>query len=174
VQNENRVWDFASGAEHVSANRKTRVSVTIGGRTDDTARPLPDPNGGETHLFYQEAYLRYDVTAYLGGPFTLKLQGWDRQRHQTQGGVPNPWTELQQLVALDIAPRFTVGTGYEYTGHPQFPDHYFNGIFAYAINASSNVSLFAGQRRGGLRCVSGVCRVYPPFEGVRLDVTVRF
>ena len=49
-----------------------------------------------------------------------------------------------------------------------------NGIFAYAINSSSNISLFAGQRRGGLRCVSGVCRVYPPVEGVRLDVTVRF
>lgn len=172
-QNENRVWDVASGAEHVSKNRKTRVSATIGGRTDDTPRALPHPEGGETHLFYQEAYLRYDVTTHLGGPFTLKLQGWDRRRHQTQGGIPDPWTELQHLFALDIA-RFTVGAGYEYTGNPQFPDHYFNGLFAYAINASSNVSLFAGQRRGGLRCVSGVCRVYPPFEGVRLDVTVRF
>jgi hypothetical protein len=36
------------------------------------------------------------------------------------------------------------------------------------------VSLFVGQRRGALRCVSGVCRQFPPFEGARLEVTSRF
>jgi hypothetical protein len=172
-QNANRVWDFASGAEHVSPNRRTRVSATFGGRTDDTPRLLTDPNGSETHVFYQEAYLRYDVTAWLAGPFTLKLQGWDRRRRQTLS-VEGPWTELQQLVALDVAPRFSFGAGYEYTGNPQFPANYVNGFFSYAISSSSNVSLFAGQRRGGLRCVSGICRVYPPFEGVRVDATFRF
>jgi len=28
--------------------------------------------------------------------------------------------------------------------------------------------------RGGLKCVSGVCRVLPPFEGVKLSATLRF
>ncbi|HEX4339269.1 MAG TPA: DUF6029 family protein [Polyangiaceae bacterium] len=172
--NLNKVWDFASGFELVSADRRSRVSATLGTRFDDTARLIPDPSGGETNVFYRELYGRYEASEWLGGPFTLRLQGWDRRRHQTLGGVTTPWTELQQLIALDYAPRLTVGAGFEYTGNPQFPPTYFNGMLGYNFNSSSNVSLFAGQRRGGLRCVSGVCRVYPPFEGVRVDATFRF
>jgi hypothetical protein len=36
------------------------------------------------------------------------------------------------------------------------------------------VNLFVGQRRGGIRCVSGVCRPFPPFEGVKLELSSRF
>ena len=127
-----------------------------------------------THVFYRELYGRYEATEWLGGPFTLRLQGWDRRRHQTLGGVATPWTELQQLVGIDYAPHLTAGAGFEYTGNPQFPPTYFYGMLGYNFDSSSNVSIFAGQRRGGLRCVSGVCRVYPPFEGVRVDATIRF
>jgi hypothetical protein len=172
--NLNKIWDFASGFELVSKNRKSRAVATFGTRFDDTARLIADPNGGETHMFYRELYGRYELTQWLGGPFALKLQGWDRHRHQTLGGVASPWIELQQLVGIDYAPHLTFGAGFEYTSNPQFAPTYFNGMIGYNINSSSNISLFAGQRRGGLRCVSGVCRVYPPFEGVRLDATFRF
>lgn len=173
-ENLNRIWDFATGFELVSRNRKSRAIATLGTRFDDTARLIDDPNGGQTHVFYRELYGRYEVTQWLGGPFALKLQGWDRVRHQTLSGVPEPWVELQQLVGIDYAPHLTFGAGFEYTGNPQFAPTYFNGTVGYNFNSSSNISLFAGQRRGGLRCVSGVCRVYPPFEGVRLDATFRF
>jgi hypothetical protein len=36
------------------------------------------------------------------------------------------------------------------------------------------VSVFVGQRRGAIRCVSGVCRQFPPFEGARLELVSRF
>lgn len=173
-QNLDRVWDFATGLELVSKDRRSRLTATLGTRFDDTDRFIPDPNGGETHVFYRELYGRYEATEWLGGPFTLRLQGWDRRRHQTLSGVTTPWTELQQLVGVDYAPHLSIGTGFEYTGNPQFPPTYFYGMLGYNFNSSSNVSLFAGQRRGGLRCVSGVCRVYPPFEGVRVDATIRF
>jgi hypothetical protein len=39
---------------------------------------------------------------------------------------------------------------------------------------SSNLRLFVGEARGGLKCVSGVCRLFPPFQGVKLTATVRF
>ena len=173
TDNLNRVWDFATGLEIVSRDRKSRATATLGSRFDDTARLIPDPNGGATHVFYRELYGRYEMTQWLGGPFSLKLQGWDRWRHQTLG-VAKPWTELQQLVTVDYAGRLSVGGSFEYTGNPQFPPTYFSGSLGYNFGPSSNIALFAGQRRGGLRCVSGVCRVYPPFEGVRVDATFRF
>jgi hypothetical protein len=36
------------------------------------------------------------------------------------------------------------------------------------------VAVFVGQRRGAVRCVSGVCRQFPPFEGAKLEITSRF
>ncbi|MFO0755818.1 MAG: hypothetical protein U0359_04975 [Byssovorax sp.] len=36
------------------------------------------------------------------------------------------------------------------------------------------VAVFVGQRRGAIRCVSGVCRQFPPFEGAKLELTSRF
>jgi hypothetical protein len=172
--NANRIWDFASGLEARSRNGKSRGTLTTGTRFDDTDRAIQDAGGGETHVFYRELYARYDVIAWLGGPYSLKLQGWDRRRRETVGGIEGPWTELSQLVAIDYAPRLTVGGSFEYTGNPQFAPTYFAGMLGYNFSSSSNVSLFAGQRRGGLRCVSGVCRIYPPFEGVRIDATFRF
>ena len=171
---EDGIWDLATGVELASSDGKRRGTLTTGVRADDTSRWIPDPNGGETHVFYREAYVRENVSEWLGGPFTLKLQGYGRRRHQTQGGVAAPWTEIQQILAVEWSGRVTVGTGFEYTGNPQFPPTYFNGFFSYNLTSSSSIAFFGGQRRGGLRCVSGVCRIYPPFEGVRVDATFRF
>jgi hypothetical protein len=43
------------------------------------------------------------------------------------------------------------------------------------VNLSSRVvfNLLAGQIRGGPKCVSGACRVFPPFAGVRLETVIR-
>ena len=62
----------------------------------------------------------------------------------------------------------------EYTTRTDLPNTYFNGSVIYKFNASSNVKVFAGQQRGGLKCISGVCRIFPAFEGARLELTVRF
>jgi hypothetical protein len=44
----------------------------------------------------------------------------------------------------------------------------------YVAKLFDAVGLFVGQRRGATRCVSGVCRQFPPFEGARLEITSRF
>jgi hypothetical protein len=172
-QNLNRVWDAAGGFEIVSQRGKSRASATVGSRFDDAERLL-ESTYGETHTFYREVYTRYDVIQWLGGPFALKFQGWHRRRHQTLGGPQEPYIELQHLTSIEWAPRLSAGIGLEYTGNPLFAPTYVNGVISYAFSPSSNISIFAGQRRGGLRCVSGVCRVFPPFEGVRIDATFRF
>jgi hypothetical protein len=174
-KNENDVWDFAAGLELRAASRRSRATATVGSRFDTMDRAVPDPaGGGETRVFYREVSVRHDVLEWLGGPFALKVQGYGRRRRLTLGGPKNPFWEVQELVAVEWDARLTAGIGFEYTGNPEFPPTYVNGVLGYNPSASSNLSLFVGQRRGGLRCVSGICRVYPGFEGVRLDATFRF
>ena len=90
------------------------------------------------------------------------------------GGPEHPWFEGQHLTGVDFAPYLSAAFGAEYSTNPAVPDTYFNGQVAYKITQSSSVSGFVGQRRGALRCVGGVCRIYPAFEGARIDATVRF
>jgi hypothetical protein len=169
----NRVLDTAVGVELRSRDRRSKADISVGSRVDNADRELLTDQG-PTHVFYREVYTRHQVTWALGGPFTLDLQGWHRRRHQTLGGPGVPWNEGDELIGLDYAPHWSVAAGFSYDTNPAVPPTYFNGQVGYRITSDSSVSLFVGQRRGALRCVGGVCRVFPPFEGASLDVTLRF
>jgi hypothetical protein len=170
--NLNRVWDIATGLEITSQRRRSRATGTIGARIDETDREIVDGRGFATHRFYQESYARYDVIRFIGGPWSLQLQGWHRRRLQSFGGPLDRYYQGQHLTGLTYA-EFNAAVGFEYDTDPQTPDIYLNGQLGYELGAGSSLSLFVGQRRGGLRCVGGVCRIFPPFEGARLDLTVR-
>lgn len=173
--NLDQVWDLAVGTEATSSDRKSHANAVVGARFDKTHRWVKEPiTGDNTHVFYREVYARYDIVHHLKGPFSLQLQGWHRRRRQTLGGPDTPYFQGSHTTALQWAPRFTFGLGVGYDQNPLFPLTYFNGQVTYKIDSSSNITIFAGQRRGGLRCISGVCRIFPPFEGVRADATIRF
>jgi hypothetical protein len=172
--NLNRVWDLASGLELSAQQRKSRYNAMVGGRIDETDREIAHPEGAETNVFYQEVYTRYDLVRWLGGPFSVQFQGVHRRRFQTLGGPSNPWSEGHHLTGVEWGRGISTAFGVEYDTNPATPDLYFNGQAIYRFTGDSSVSLFVGQRRGTLRCVGGVCRVFPPFEGTRLDATLRF
>ena len=173
-ENLNRVWDLATGLEITSQKKKSRHNFTVGARIDETDREIFDSGGNPTNVFYEENYARYDIIRWIDGPFSLQLQGWHRHRRQTLGGPDDTWFEGQHLTGFEWAPHLSTGFGIEYDTNPATPDLYFNGNVAWRFTSDTSVALFVGQRRGALRCLGGVCRVYPPFEGARLDATVRF
>jgi len=47
--------------------------------------------------------------------------------------------------------------------------HFFNGQVGWTFRQGTSIRVFAGGQRGGLRCVSGVCRVFPSFQGVKAE-----
>ena len=77
-------------------------------------------------------------------------------------------------MALKVSPKYIFSQGFEYTSLNGQPPVYFNGSVRYNFRSDSSVVLFVGEQRGGLRCVSGVCRVFPAFEGARMELTMRF
>jgi Family of unknown function (DUF6029) len=169
----NRVLDSATGFELHSRDRHSKLDLSVGSRVDDTDRAIVT-DSGETQVFYREIYTRHQAAIALGGPFALELQGWHRRRHQTIGGPGAPWSEGDELLGFDYAPHWSVAVGFSYDTNPAVPPSYVNGQLGYRMSSDSSLSLFVGQRRGALRCVGGVCRVFPPFEGAALDLTLRF
>lgn len=174
AQRLNRVYDVSSGFALDSRDRRRHLELALGGRLDEAERELVLADGSRSHLFYTEAYLRHEIELPLAGDFSASLTGRHRRRAQAEGGPGEPWLEGEEVLGIEWADHSSLGLGAEYDTRPGVPGSYFNVELSHRPTPSSRVALFAGQRRGAQRCVGGICRLYPPFEGVRLDVAWRF
>ena len=86
------------------------------------------------------------------------------------------WEEGQAAVALKKASKLALTAGYEFTtlaSEQQNRHHFGNVAVLWYLSSASSVRLFAGSQRPGLRCVSGLCRQFPAFNGVRLEFVLR-
>ncbi len=170
-QVHNDVWDGLGGFEWYFDHARSHFFASAGAR-DDTKR------SGE--FFYNEFHAEYAFTKIIAGPFSFELSGRHRLRkEETQnprgaGGKEEPWREGEHYTALKVAPKWVFSQGIEYTTLLGLPTYYFNGSVLFRFTEGSNVKLLVGQQRGGLKCVSGVCKVFPAFDGARAELTLRF
>jgi hypothetical protein len=167
---EDIVYDGVGGFEYYFDDKLSHVFGSAGAR-DDTR---------EDSVFqYREHHLEYSIAKYLGGPWSLEIQGRHRHRKEALFNLDtnqnaNWWVEGENYVALRMAPKWVFTQGFEYTTLVGQPLLYFNGAVLYKFTSSSNVRVFVGEQRGAFRCASGICRFFPAFEGARAELTLRF
>ncbi len=188
-------WDTAVGIDFSREKGKSHARAWTGMRLAERAVPTGGTTAnGETDVLYYEGYIRYDLVKHLKGPFSLQLQGFHRNRY-LPGSHPRPWNEGENYTAFHWSPHLSAIVGYEYSTRPgcdpsrstnnQFEIvlcHYVSGGLTYRSGSAAKlvdqifntVNVFVGQRRGAIRCVSGVCRLFPPFEGARVELVSRF
>jgi hypothetical protein len=68
---------------------------------------------------------------------------------------------------------------YEWTDNPETvffakKKNWWAGQFEVKFGKAHSVRLFVGSTKGSTKCAGGVCRVLPPFKGVRLEAVLRF
>jgi hypothetical protein len=133
-------------------------------------------------LLHGDDVVRGDLHFELNGAqaiderFSLTLHALhiERKKHVSRI-LDEEFREGTLLVGVRIHPWIGIGGGYDYTTEPGQPKRdYFSGNVEWYITPSSTLRVFAGSARGGLRCTSGVCRVFPPFEGAKVTATLRF
>lgn len=167
-KNEDYVWDGVGGFQFDWDDARSYLYSQAEVRHDIL---------GDGTTYFHEAGFTYTLSKYLGRYFGKPVSVEVTGRHRNRGfgeGSSGQWHEGENYVALKIAPKWVLSQGFEYTTRPGYPTDYFNGGILYKITSDSNIKLFVGQQRGGLKCVNGVCRVFPAFEGARLEVTLRF
>jgi hypothetical protein len=167
---EDVVWDSVAGFEYLFDDRLSHAFASAGVR-DDTRR--------DGVFQYREQHLEYSIAKYLGGPWSVEIQG--RGRHRDEQGFnldananSQYWFEGENYVAVRMAPKWVFSQGFEYTTLSGQPTTYVNGSVIYKFTSSSNLRAFVGEQRGAFRCASGICRFFPAFEGARLELTLRF
>jgi hypothetical protein len=182
-------WDTAVGTDLGFEHGHSHARAWVGARTTDRLAPAETGSAGVTAVFYREGYIRYDLVKHIAGPFSIQAQGVHRHRREP-ASFELPWWEGENYTAFQWAPHIAAIFGYEYSNREgcspgatnQQMCHYFNGGLQWRSLSSKNalyqlfdtIGVFVGQRRGAVRCVSGVCRLFPPFEGARLEVVSRF
>ncbi len=164
-QVQDNVEDIVAGEELYFDGARSHLFASTGFRNDDIE---------DGALFYREFHVEYAFTKHLAGPVSLELQGRHRYRYEFGQNANAYWNEGENYTALKIAPKWVFTQGTEYTTLVGQPTFYLNGQVLYRLTGATNVKLFVGEQRAGLRCVSGVCRLFPAFEGARVEVTVRF
>lgn len=123
-----------------------------------------------------DGHLELDVAQALDDRWSLTLHALHEERKKHESPIlDEEFREGTLSAGFRLRPWVTVAGGYDYTTEPtQRRRDYFHANLGWDITPSSSLRLFVGSARGGLRCVSGVCRVLPPFEGVKLTATLRF
>jgi hypothetical protein len=90
--------------------------------------------------------------------------------------VARIWSEGQVYLSFKRAERYSAALGHEY--YTEFPGtvrpSYWNGNVSWTIVPGVLVRLFVGGQRAGIKCVNGVCRNYPAFDGARGELVAHF
>jgi len=138
-----------------------------------------------------DGHVELEMSQALSSRLSVELIGRHRYRNKRVIGKVNKWHEGEWALGLRFSPYMVVAGGWEYTSDPAKPHppcgevgepvcetydnmHFFNGQVSWTFRGGSTVRIFAGGQRGGLRCVSGVCRVFPSFQGIKAEAVVRF
>lgn len=167
----NDVWDPYIGFEIQGENARTHAYITTGARFDSNVMP-EQYDGFESTVYYREHYFRYDIVKKLAGRWSIQTAGFHRYRMKF-AQTPLPWREGENYLSLLYVPKLTLAFGYEYTTVSGEAVEFFSGQASYRITSDTVVRTFVGQQRQALRCISGVCRVFPAFEGARLELVIR-
>jgi hypothetical protein len=170
----NDIIDPYVGFEINLEHGRTHAYGSTGIRIDDAATPTPyDGLVDPTTIYYREHYVRYDAVKKITGPFSIQTAGFHRYRFHPLRS-PTPWREGENYISLIYSPTLSGALGVEYSTYGGDLKMFYNGQLQYRITTDTVVRLFVGQTRPALRCVSGVCRQFPAFEGAKLEAVVRF
>ena len=165
------VWDGVSGIEWNFDDSRSHLYASTGARNDTLTTGDP---------YYRELHAEYTLTKHLSGPYSLELTGRHRLRYEQNQNehAPSykeaPWREGEHYTAIKVSPKWVFTQGIEYTTLIGLPTYYVNGAVRHNFTSGSNLTVFVGEQRGGLKCVSGVCKIFPAYEGARAELTVRF
>ncbi len=78
-------------------------------------------------------------------------------------------------LSVNLPPAWSITGQLEYLTDSATEQTTFPGMFLqWKPDSASFVRLFVGRSKGGLKCSGGVCRIFPDFEGVKLETTLRF
>jgi hypothetical protein len=167
-QRPGNIHDPYAGFDGHWNGARSRAGVMLGRRTVHLS-------GTRAHVRVDD-HVQADVVHTVGAHWNFEVHLLHAERKKDDSAIlRRRFREGTLLVSLRYRPHVGLAVGYDYTTDPtQRKVRYFSGNLDWEIHRAALLRLFVGSQRGGLRCLSGVCRTLPPFEGVKLVATLRY
>ena len=144
------------------------VNMLAGYRVEDASSPL---------LFFSDTGTWHcQINAFYTFSPGLSLEAdWKSKRVKSE--IYN-FYEDRAFLALHWVSRGIVTLFYERSNDPELmlvsdKTEWWAGQFEVKLSSSNSISATWGSTRGGVKCSGGVCRAFPPFEGLRLEMIFR-
>ncbi len=151
-------------------------------------------NGITLFADYASDPFKFEDTRVAGGAvWDYSLAGrWSTQLHFEYQYIEREVVEKTKIhngvviLGVSRSPELSLSFIWEVSNDPYLTDlsgdptsekkyRYWPGLEAsYKINSANTISLFAGKRRGGPACSSGICYEVLDFEGVELRLRTKF
>ncbi len=166
------IFDPYAGCEVGWQDGRSRGSVSGGVRNSYYAARAQQAGA----LAASVVHGKYLISQSISGPWSVELNGLHMSHRDRVVDALVPWMEGQAYLSLKRAGLFSVSLGYEYfTEAPTVTrPQYLNVNASWTVTQALTLRAFAGGQRGGIKCVNGICRNYPAFDGVRLEVVARY
>jgi len=143
---------------------------------------------------YASDEFKSEITRYAaGGVWDYQAgRAWSAQLHLEYQFLEREFVEKDRMhngvliLGVSRSSKLSVSTVWELSNDPFLTDRpdteeqeskmrYWPGLEAsYKINPTNTISIFAGKRRGGPACMSGICYEVLDFEGVEIRLKTKF
>jgi hypothetical protein len=185
------ITDLYTGFD-LRADDGSYVTVMLGTRRE--TMPLTDD------FYYREGWIQANGSKVVSGPYSIEVDAWHRNRYLNA----ERWREGQTYLSLKYKSRGAVVFGHEYSTRglqinpnpndrgsdilrplrflPFDTDNNGKTDVQHFLNIGGQVKFgedvifrfLFGEQRAALKCVSGVCRFFPAFAGLRTELIVRY
>jgi hypothetical protein len=159
---------FINWEQHLMNNR---VSAELTGGFRHEAKKAAQP---DFRLWYVEGKLSLPLAA--GHSLDLIAQHLDFL-HDASGPFLEDEAYMEGTTGLTytLFTHVLLSAALDYSTSPSYDREWFpSGSVEWKYSGASSIKALYGMYRGGLRCVGGVCRLLPPFNGAWLQWVHRF
>ncbi len=132
-----------------------------------------------TDVFYltfgKTFHYQFNISYPLTPGLSLELD-W---KAKTFNGEYTAYFERRSFLSIHYASRIVLTLLFEQTDNPEIlfitdKKDWWALQFEWRFTKGNSIRIFYGSTKGGVKCSGGLCRLFPPFEGLRLEAIWRF
>jgi len=126
-------------------------------------------------------HVESDIQLPISGPHSIGLRTQHRSEKEnkaveTKGTEPKDYVKGTVALTYGFAPKLSLGIIWSYQTELSNEEQYANfaGEVTWRFSDWGQWSVYGGSNISDIICVSGVCRLFPRFVGVRTEFVARF